>query len=344
MNLFCFFLILIINCQLWGETPSSPEPEVLKVPLGLPPIPWPNDNPYSKEKAELGRLLYFDKRLSANGTISCATCHHVRLAFADNKKLPEGILGRIGTRHAPTVINAAYQTHYFWDGRAKTLEDQCKGPIANPNEMALTDDIHDAYKQCQGRIQNIPGYRKLFKSVYGDDQCTIDKIVKAIATFERTLLSGNSPYDRYKAGDKSTLSEEQIFGFEVFKKKGCDNCHAGPNFTDGRFLNIGIGMDAPRPDLGRYEITKDKKDWGGFKVPTLREVANSPPYMHDGNLKTLEAVIEYYDKGGNPNQNLHPLMQPLHMSDKEKKALVCFLKALNGEGWQHFTEPEHFPD
>jgi len=329
---FLFTLNLVIACTFQM---AAREPENYPAPFGLPPVPFPKDNPYSKQKAELGRLLYFDTCLSANEKISCASCHATTRAFADPNPLSEGILGRIGTRHAQTVINAAYNRSQFWDGRVKTLEEQAKGPIANPNEMSTFHDSEISYAECQKRVKKNPAYLKMFKDVFGDEECSVDQITKAIATFERTILSGNSPYDRYKAGDKTAMTEEQIDGYRIFKKVGCANCHAEPLFTDGRFLNIGVGMDAEKPDLGRYEITKDDKDYGGFKVPTLREVAHSYPYMHDGSQKTLEEVIEYYDKGGIPNKNLHPLMKPLHMSAQDKKALKAFLIALNGEGWQH---------
>lgn len=356
MKNFAVFLALAIVSAffllVWGENPplkktysfqSNDIPEVFTPPLGLPKIPWPKDNPYSKRKAEVGKLLYFDKRLSSDATISCASCHNIPRAFADRRPLSQGIKGQWGSRHAPTVINSAYEKKLFWDGRASSLEEQAKGPIANTKEMSLVDDAHLAHKQCEERIKKIPGYCELFQEVFGNNNCSIDEIAKSIATFERTIVSGNSPYDRYMKGDKTAMTQEQIYGFAVFKKVGCANCHAGPLFTDGRFLNIGIGMDSPNPDTGRYEITKDEKDWGAFKVPTLREAEHTYPYMHDGSLKTLEQVVDYYDKGGNPNKNLHPLMVPLNLSDKDKKALVSFMKALSGEGWQHFTAPHIFP-
>jgi cytochrome c peroxidase len=317
--------------------------ETLPVPLGLPPIPWPADNPYSKSKAELGRLLYFDKRLSSDGTVACASCHSIPRAFTDRHPVSEGIRGRHGTRHAPTIINAAYQTHLFWDGRAATLEEQAKGPISNPKEMTLADTAHEALQQCHERVCQIKGYRELFQEVFGNDDCSIDQIAKAISTFERTILSGNSPYDRYMAGDKQALSQEQINGYQIFVASGCVNCHAGPNFSDGRFLNIGVGMDRWEPDLGRFDVTHHPSDRGAFKIPTLRDVANTYPYMHDGSFETLRQVVDYYDKGGNPNPNLNPLIRPLHLSEKEKQALVSFLESLSGEGWQHFSEPKHFP-
>lgn len=329
---------------LSSHTTIFSDQDSLSVPLGLPPIPWPENNAYSEKKAKLGALLYFDKRLSSDGTVSCATCHTLHDAFTDHLPVSTGILGRKGTRNAPTVINAAYLTHLFWDGRAMTLEEQCKGPIGNPKEMTLAPNVHEAHQQCADRVQKIPGYRLLFKEAFGNDGCSIDDLANAVATFERTVLSGNSAYDKYVAGDKTALTEEQILGMRVYKKAQCVNCHNGPNFTDGRFLNIGVGMDAKEPDLGRYSITHEEKDWGAFKVPTLREIENTYPYMHDGSLKTLEEVIEYYDRGGTPSKNLHHLMKPLHLTDVEKKALLSFLNALSGQGWQHFTSPTSFPE
>ena len=353
LSLFVLLIVVISGYALFSSKKANPyisqEPEVLVIPLGLPPIPWPADNPYAKNKADLGQLLYFDKRLSTDGTISCASCHSIPRAFTDGKPIAQGIEGRMGTRHSPTVIDAAYQTHLFWDGRANTLEEQCKGPIANPKEMTLVvDDVHEAHRQCQEHIMKIEGYKPLFRDVFGketceSDTCTIEQISKAIATFERTVLSGNSPYDKYMSGDLKAMTEEQIYGLKVFNHVGCANCHFGPIFSNGRFLNIGVGMDKENPDLGRYMITHDPKDWGAFKVSTLREVEHTAPYMHDGSIKTLEEVVDYYDRGGIPNSNLHPLLKPLHLTDKDKKALVSFMKALSGEGWQHFKEPKKFP-
>lgn len=345
MKKICVLMLLVssLHAYLPTENLLQEEPEKFVLPYGLPQMPWPADNPYSKKKAELGRLLYFDKRLSADGTISCASCHVVRRAYADIQPISIGIEGKKGSRHAPTVINSGYQTFQFWDGRARTLEEQCKGPISNSREMAATDDAHLAHRQCQERIMKIPGYRALFKEVFGDEECKVENIAKAIATFERTILSGNSPYDHYLAGDKKAMTEEQIHGYAVFKSSRCVNCHTPPFFIDNKFHNIGVGMDKQNPDVGRYAITKNEKDWGAFKTPTLREVENTYPYMHDGSSKTLEEAIDFYDKGGIPNRNLDPLMKPLNLSEKDKKALLSFLKALNGEGWQHFSEPKEFP-
>ncbi|MBX5495427.1 MAG: cytochrome-c peroxidase [Bryobacteraceae bacterium] len=318
------------------KTAAKPAPP--KAPLGLLPVIWPNDNPYSPEKAELGKFLYFDKRLSADNSVACATCHDPKFAFTDGRPVSTGIKGQTGGRSAPTVLNRAFSLAQFWDGRAPTLEEQAKGPIANPIEMGHT------HENVVKRLKEIPGYRALFAKAFGTEDFTIDHVAQAIATFERTLLSGNSPYDRYKAGDKKAMTPEQIRGMDVyFNKAKCDQCHEGMNFTSNMFANIGIGTDKPDPDVGRYAVTKDPKDWGAFKTPTLREIARTAPYMHDGSLKTLEEVVEYYNKGGNKNKNLDERMKPLNLTDQEKKDLVAFLHALSGEGWQHIQAPEKFP-
>lgn len=344
------FVAVFLFLNQFQKTPTelesllAEETDSIEVPKGLPPISWPKDNPYNKKKAELGRLLYFDKRLSSDGTVSCATCHKPPAGYTDNLPVSEGIHGHKGVRNSPTVINTVYLKELFWDGRANSLEEQCKGPIANPNEMTSEKDAALAHQNCEDKICAIKGYQILFKEVFGTTKCSIDDIAKAIATFERTILSGNSPYDRYLAGDQNAMTKEEIAGYEVFKSARCINCHLGPNFNNGKFVNIGVGMDKPNPDLGRYAITHDEKDWGAFKIPTLREVSKTYPYMHDGSLQTLEEVVEYYDKGGIPNKNLHPLIRPLNLSEEDKKNLVSFMKAIDGEGWEQFTEPAKFPE
>jgi cytochrome c peroxidase len=311
----------------------------LEVPLGLLPIRFPKDNPYTPEKRELGRLLYYDVRLSADGTVSCATCHSPANAFTDNKPVSDGIRGQRGGRSAPTVFNRAYSLAQFWDGRAASLEAQAAGPMANPIEMGNT---HEA---VVATIKNIPGYRALFQKAFGSEEINIDLVTKAIATYERTVLSGNAPYDRYKAGNRKAMTPAQVRGMEVyFGKAKCDQCHEGINFTTNAYHNLGVGTDKPNPDEGRYAVTKNPADWGAFKTPTLREIARTAPYMHDGSVKTLEEVVEYYDKGGNPNKNLDERMKPLKLTAQEKKDLVEFMKALSGEGWQaKLVPPTSFP-
>ncbi len=309
------------------------------VPLGLIPVQYPKDNPYSADKAALGKLLYFDTRLSADGTVSCATCHSPEFAFTDGKAVSSGIKAQKGGRSAPTVINRAYSLNQFWDGRAKTLEEQAGGPMQNPIEMG------NSHGGVVKTIQSIPGYRPLFQKAFGTDQIDIDLTTKAIATYERTVLSGNSAYDRYKAGNKKALSAAQERGMDIyFNKAKCDQCHEGVNFTLNSYHNLGIGTDKPNPDAGRHDVTKNDADWGAFKTPTLRDIARTAPYMHDGSLATLEEVVDYYNKGGIKNKNLDEKMTPLNLSKAEQTDLVEFLKSLNGEGWlaQH-KPPTQFP-
>jgi len=332
---FLAFLAAVLACT-WAADKSGGPP---RTPLGLPPLTWPKENRYSAAKVGLGHYLYFDLRLSADGSVSCASCHKPQFAFTDGEPVSTGIKGQKGNRSAPTVINRAYSLAQFWDGRANSLEEQAKGPMANPIEMGNT---HEAIVT---RLQAIAGYRPLFASAFGDEEINIDRVAMAIASFERTVLSGNSPYDRYKRGDKKALTPEQVRGMSVFIDKAkCDRCHEGANFTVNAYANLGIGTDKPDPDVGRYAITHDPRDWGVFKTPTLREIEHTAPYMHDGSLKTLEEVVDFYDKGCKPNRNLDPNIKPLHLSDQEKKELVAFLKALSGEGWQIIKPPEHMPE
>jgi cytochrome c peroxidase len=337
--------VLILAAVLaWKVTAAAPSAKPPAAPLGLPPIFWPDDNPYTPEKAELGRLLFFDKRLSSDGTIACASCHDPKKAFTDGAAVSTGIGGQRGGRSAPTVINRAYSTLQFWDGRASSLEDQARGPIANSLEMTHHKEASAAHQTCVKRLREIPGYAERFQKVFGTRDFTIDHVAQAIATFERTVLSGNAPFDRYKAGDTKAMTEAQVRGMNVFyEKSACDACHIGFNFSDGSYANIGIGMDSKKPDLGRYTITHREEDKGAFKVPTLREIEHTGPYMHDGRFKTLEEVVEHYNKGGIKNPQLDSRMKPLNLTEQDKKDLVEFLKALSGEGWQHIKAPTEFP-
>lgn len=310
----------------------------ITVPRGLLPVQFPRDNPYSKAKWELGRTLYYDPRISVDDTVSCASCHSPKFGFTDGQPFSAGVKHQFGGRSAPTVINRAYSALQFWDGRALTLEEQAGGPMANPVEMG-----HTHAGVCE-KLSGIAGYRPLFAAAFGSEEITIDRVTKAIATFERTVLSGNSPYDRYKTGDRKALSATQVRGLTVFFDKAkCDTCHEGINFTVNAYHNLGIGTDKPDPDPGRFAVSKDPKDWAAFKTPTLREIANTAPYMHDGRFKTLEEVVDFYDKGGIPNRNLDEAIKPLRLSAQDKLDLVEFLKALSGEGWQHLGPPPKFP-
>ena len=332
---------LLVGAVSAGDADQEAEPDV---PLGLPPVYFPDDNPYSKAKVELGRLLYFDKRLSSDNTVACATCHSPKHGFTDGAPVSTGIKGQKGGRSAPTVINRGYSTSQFWDGRAPSLEAQAIGPIANPIEMTNHKTAAGAYGEVVGRLKKSPGYVERFDKVFATRDFTIRHVGQAIATFERTVVSGNSAYDRYVSGDKKAFDKSQLRGFNIFFKRAkCDSCHLGFNFSDGSYENVGIGMDKPNPDLGRFEISGRESDKGAFKTPTLREVEHTGPYMHDGRFKTLEQVVEHYDKGGVKNPWLNRRIKPLKLSKQDKKDLVAFLKALSGEGWQHARSPKAFP-
>ena len=314
---------------------AAADNDPLKVPLGLKPVPVPTDNPLTPEKVELGKQLYFDPRLSCDDTVSCASCHDPKKGWSNGTPFATGVRSQVGGRSAPTIINAAYGELQFWDGRAHLLEGQALGPIQNPIEMDHKLD------DCVAKLNKIPGYKQQFQKIFGTD-VTSENIAKAIASFERTVLSGNAPYDKFKAGDKNALSAAAQRGMTVFFNKGhCSACHTGPNFTDQSFHNIGVGMKAAKPDLGRYEVTKVAGDKGAFKTPTLREVARHAPYMHDGSIKTLEEVVDHYDKGGVANPQLDEEIFPLKLTAMEKADLVAFLKeALSSPDYPDIAPPK----
>lgn len=299
----------------------------------------PQDNPPTSRKVELGRLLFFDKRLSKNNSIACASCHMPGLAFTDGQPVSTGIHRLQGGRSAPVSINRVYSKAQFWDGRASTLEEQSIGPFINPVEHGFID--HD---EMIRKMKEIEGYRRLFKEVFGTE-ITIERVGQAIASFQRTILSGNSPADRFdRAGDENALSPAAQRGLKLFQGKArCARCHSGFNFTDEKFHNIGIGWDTNTVDLGRYMITKNPEEIGAFKTPTLREISRTAPYMHDGRFGTLEEVVNFYNQGGVKNPFLDNTLIPLELTDQERDDLVAFLRSLNGEGWQHITPPTHFP-
>jgi cytochrome c peroxidase len=312
--------LLIAAVLLPVASAADKDKDPFKVPLGLKPVPVPADNPLTPEKVELGKQLYFDTRLSCDNTVSCASCHDPKKGWSNGTPFATGVRSQVGGRSAPTIINAAYSELQFWDGRAHLLEGQALGPIQNPIEMDHKLD------ECVSKLNKIPGYRQQFQKIFGTD-VTPENIAKAIASFERTVLSGNAPFDKLKAGDKNALSATAQRGMKVFFNKGhCSACHTGPNFTDESFHNIGVGMKAGKPDLGRHEVTKVTGDKGAFKTPTLREVARHAPYMHDGSIKTLEEVIEHYDKGGTANPQLDEEIFALKLTSDEKADLITFLK------------------
>jgi cytochrome c peroxidase len=290
----------------------------------MPAVPVPPDNPQTDAKVRLGAQLYFDTRLSADNTISCATCHDPRTGWANPHPTDTGIRGQVGGRNSGTVINSGQMRFQFWDGREPSLEGQAVGPIHNPIEMGET------HENVVRKLNEMPGYREQFQTVFGRD-ADIDGIAKAIAAFERTIVSGPSPYDLYVMGDKTAMSPAAVRGMHLFNGKGhCTPCHSGPMFSDQSFHNLGVGMDAEKPDLGRFDKTKNPADSGRFKTPTLRNIAQTPPYLHDGSAKTLMDVMDVYNMGGTPNAYLDPLVLPLNLTARERADLVAFMEALTG--------------
>ena|SRR5688572_15791646 len=313
----------------------------ISLPLGLQADAAyvPEENPPTPARVALGRLLYFDKRLSIDQTVSCATCHDPAHGFAEPRATSTGVGGKLGARNAPTVLNRLFSKDQFWDGRAQDLEEQAHGPIVNAVEMAMPSAA-----ECETRLGRIAGYAPLFEQAFGTPDVTMARIGQAIASFERTVLTGNSPFDRHQAGHGSALSEPAVRGMAIFNEKGnCDTCHSGFNFTDEGYHNLGVGMDAAKPDLGRFEMTKQEVDKGAFKTPTLRNVAQTAPYMHDGSEKTLRDVVAFYDRGGRPNPWLSKEMRPLGLSEREREDLLAFLEALSGETTPT-SVPTSFPE
>lgn len=329
------FLASALALVFASSSLQAGDSEPVKTPKGLAPLKTPDDNPLAAAKIELGKQLYFDPRLSIDNTVSCATCHDPAKGWSNGERFATGVRGQKGGRSAPTIINSAYQTFQFWDGRALNLEGQALGPIQNPIEMDLKLE-----PLCE-KLNKIFGYRKQFQAVFGTD-ANPESIAKAIASFERTVLSGDAPYDRFKAGDTKALSDSAQRGMKTFFGKGhCSACHQGANFTDGAFHNIGLGIDDPEPDLGRQAHSMMVGDRGSFKTPTLREIARSAPYMHDGRLKTLEEVVDYYDKGGTPNPQLDEEIYQIKLAPQEKADLVTFLKeGLSSESYPFIKAPK----
>jgi cytochrome c peroxidase len=326
--------------------------------LGLPPLKIPADNPQSPEKVALGKALFHDVRFSADSSVSCASCHQPDRAFTDGLNVAQGIMGQTGLRNTPTILNAAYFDRLFHDGRAPNLEEQAFGPLLNPIEHGLKNK-----KQILEIALQDDDYKQRLKQIFviDENQIAVQHIAQAIASYERTLVGGNSAFDRYYFGrDRSQLSDSAARGLLIFRRKGnCANCHeismSHALFSDNRFYNIGIGSEilksviddfvttlkqgnqTARPDLtdkqqselGRFNVTGLTADIGKFKTPSLRNIALTAPYMHDGSLKTLEEVVDYYDKGGNNNRFQDAAIFPLNLTDQEKADLVAFMQALN---------------
>jgi cytochrome c peroxidase len=343
--------------QAWLDDPQNHEPLDFELPLGMSAgrlqVKGVDKNPLTRAKIELGRQLYFDPRLSSDFSISCAGCHDPDEGFAKHTQFGVGIKSQTGGRNSPISYNRILSDAQFWDGRAGSLEEQAVGPIANPIEMGNT---HDACVTC---LDGIPGYNMQFKKIFG--KLDIETVGQALASFERAVVTGPSPYDYYEVlrpferldkedidadpelkakyekaladAEAHPMSESAKRGRELYftDKANCSACHVGPNLTDEKYHNIGVGMDKEKPDIGREEVTKDPKDHGAFKTPTVRNVAHSGPYMHDGSQKTLAEVVEWYAKGGHANPSLSDKIKKLDLTDQDKADLVEFMMSCTGD-------------
>lgn len=362
-------LLVTAALVLWGVNSglASPGYEV-KLPQGIPADLWayfvPRTNPMTASKVELGRELFFDKRLSADGSVSCASCHDPRFAFADGKPVAEGVNGRRGTRNSPTLLNAMFNSGQFWDGRVETLEAQARLPLIHPDEMG-----NGSHEEVVGRLSAIPEYGKRFREVFSGP-VTIDSLARALAAYERTLVSGNSPFDRFMAGDRNAMSESAFRGLGLFRTKArCAVCHTlnqfsnqvSPFLTDHLYHNTGVAANDPEFDrlarramsagnhtelarfdrktvLGRYLVTGNSLDIGSFRTPSLRDVELTAPYFHDGSAGALSDVVRFYVRGGNTNINRDWELQPLALDESEQADLIEFLKALTSDDTRRMVE------
>ena len=314
-------LVGVMPCAL-ASAPSMR----LQIPLGLDTyMPIPEENPLTRRKVALGKRLFSERLLSRDRNLSCTSCHDPRHVFTDGQPVSRGAGDREGTRNAPTLINRGYGISFFWDGRARNLEEQVVQPIQNPSELDLT------LAEAVSRLRDKRIYRKLFQAAF-DRQVEAQDLAFALASYVRTILSGNSPYDRYLSGERDALSVQAEKGMQIFRGKGnCTACHLGPGLTDERFHNTGVAWRNDRLiDEGRFEVTGKLEHRGAFKTPTLREIDRTAPYMHDGSLDSLEEVIEFYSRGGNPNPHLDSEVRPINLTEDEKADLLAFLRTHRG--------------
>ncbi|MBK9314054.1 MAG: cytochrome-c peroxidase [Acidobacteria bacterium] len=360
-------ILLAVVCSAFvfdtGQFSAQEKSFTAPIPLGLPEDTWefyqPRKNRLAPEKIELGRKLFFDQRLSADGTVSCATCHKPELGFTDGKRVAEGVKGRTGSRNSMTLLNALFNNAQFWDGRTDTLEEQAVQPLINPLEMG-----NGSHAEVVVRLKSIPEYRAEFLQVFGGE-VTIDRVGMALASFERTLVSGDSPFDRFMAGDEIALSIEARRGLSVFRGRGrCSRCHLFseqmPFFTNFAYQNTGVAANHPNfanlarraataaeserakelidklgqepggQELGRILVSYQLFDLGAYRTPSLRNVGITAPYFHDGSAKTLADVVRFYNQGGGANINIEAELHPLGLTEDEQRDLVTFLESLTG--------------
>lgn len=319
-------LLLIAGCAV-GTADRVPAATAADQGWKLPAVPpQPQHNLGTPERVELGKVLFFDPRLSSSGAMSCASCHLPELGWTDGKKfsvLPDGaVLGR----HSPPIFNLAYNTQFMWDGRKKDLEDQAIGPHRHLSK--------DAYIASTAKLAKLPGYQKMFAAAYPGEPMNEQTAARALAAFQRSLVSNDSAFDRWVAGDTGAITPQQYRGYRLFMasdKGNCVACHSGGNFTDNGFHNIGIKDTRAKPDVGRFEFRPVAAMKGAFKTPTLRDIALSAPYFHDGSAATLRDVVDHYARGGDDRSNVSPDVRPLQLSESEKDDLVAFMRALTGK-------------
>lgn len=315
---------LALGACATGWLGSGPRQEAYRVPvpLGLDLVaPVPEDNALTPAKVALGRKLFFDPELSADRTLSCASCHQPSRYFTDGRARAVGIGGTEGKRNVPSILNAAYGRSFFWDGRAASLEEQTLQPIQSAAELALP------LRELERRLRERDDYREAFREAFEGEATSADRLSRALATYVRTLRSGDAPIDRFLHGDTTALSVDARRGFRLFVgRANCGICHLAPLFTDHGFHNTGVSWGSS--DLGRFAVTGRDEDRGAFKTPSLRNVAETAPYMHDGSLATLEEVIEHYAAGGTPNPALDEEVRPLDLAPSERRQLIAFLEAL----------------
>ena len=317
-----------------GQWPKIEAYEDMKIPA---------DNPMTAAKVELGKQLYYDARLSGDGSKACYSCHLKENGLTDGRALALGPYNTTVPRSSPTVWNIGYHSEWYWDGRAKTLEGQAKAAWSGVNMGASGKDGRPSMDDICAKLNRMEGYRQQFQAVFGQD-ATPDNVGKALAAFMRTIVANNSDWVRFRSGQKPALNKAAQRGWEIFNGKArCGNCHAGVLLTDFQYHNVGIGMDAQEPDLGRHRVTKADKDRGAFKTPTLVDVGKSAPYFHNGSVATLEEAVDLMLAGGldNPNLDTANLRPPVKLSKKERADLIAFLRALNVD---YKIQPPRLPE
>lgn len=315
-------LVLMGACKRTSTSTFTPEIQPLPQQLaGYEAMPIPPDNPMTPERVALGRQLFFDERLSGDGSRSCYSCHVCEKGLTDGLPKAIGAFNKQLPRSSPTLWNIGYHHEFYWDGRSKSLEEQAMAAWTKANMGAKADEI-------VAKLNAIEGYHSQFHKVFGGE-ATPDNVVKALAAYERTIISGDTAWDRFRAGDQSALNESQKRGWNIFQAINCNRCHDGILLTDQQYHNVGIGMDQKEPDLGRFTVTKKPEDTGAFKTPTLRDIAKSAPYFHDGSAPTLEAAVDTMLAGGKPNQYLDKKnLEPHKLLPDQRQDLLNFLNAL----------------